>query len=55
MTLYLLFNDPASNRMQLVKLFWSEAKAKASVKSAFILHVVDPKPSELSMTRMKHE
>ena len=55
MTVYLLFNGPASYHMQWVKSLWDGAVAKASVNSAIILHGVDPKPSELPMARMKRE
>ena len=37
----------------MIKLLWSEVKAKASVNSANKLYPADTKPSDLSMTRMK--
>ena len=36
-----------------VKYFWYEAVAKASLNRANLLAVVDAKPSDLSMSRLK--
>ena len=38
-----------------VKFLRNEAEAKASMKSAFKSYVIDPKPGDLSMVRMKLE
>ena len=36
-----------------VKLFRSEAEGKPRVNSPLKLHVIDPKPGDLSMSRLK--
>ena len=38
-----------------VKDFRSEAEARASLKRAIKSYIIDPKPSDLSMVRMKLE
>ena len=38
-----------------VKLFSSGAEAKASLNRANKLHVIDPKPGDLSMVRLKRQ
>ena len=39
--------------MQQVKYLRYGAKGKPSVNSAYVLHVLDPKPGDLSMCRLK--
>jgi len=53
-----LENEPASDRLWLAKGVTPEAGAKASLKRAWASdgpesQAVDPKPGELSMTRLK--
>ena len=42
-----------ANACSEVKLFSSEAIARASLNRAFKLHVLGPKPSDLPMVRLK--
>ena len=50
-------HEPASYRQWRVKVFWTEAKAKASVNSAPEGNLkslfIDPNPGDLTMSRMK--
>ena len=46
-------NEPATYRQWQVKAVTAEAKAKASLKRANEYVVVDPKPGDLPMSRVK--
>jgi hypothetical protein len=48
-----LEHDPASYGMWPVKPVIGGARVKASVNSALRSHVVDPKPHDLPMARLK--
>jgi hypothetical protein len=54
-TACLLHNDPASYRLRQVKALRAEARGKPSLNRANTSLVVDAKPGDLPMSRLKRE
>lgn len=54
-TACLLKNEPASYRVWRVKRLEPWSRSESECESAIVSHVVDPKPGELPMARVKRE